>query len=326
MILLMMVPLVYSLDYNCVDFRFKPRVCMPGPENILLRRIISVTPNMTCGTPPSGYCRTAKPSGCGICNSSSSVLKHPSSYINDKFFPVSFWNVYKPTWWQSVTWWDAKQRNLLINNTLKVQLTVSMNKTYDLTGSFKIVFYSSKPNALILEKSIDYGKTWTPYRYYADNCQRRFKSVLKFENSRNHLDVYCEEEKTLNAIQGSDILFHPYYPVEQFWSSEIQNYIKATDFRISLEYPWTDGNEVINQESYLNKYYYDIAGIQIDGRCHCNGHASNCYGSDINQQKCDCQHFTAGNDCERCLPMYNNKTWKAAEANDKPNPCEGKLY
>ena len=48
--------------------------------------------------------------------------------------------------------------------------------------------------------------------------------------------------------------------------------------------------------------------------------------SDINQQKCDCQHFTAGNDCERCLPMYNNKTWKAAEANDKPNPCEGKLY
>lgn len=76
----------------------------------------------------------------------------------------------------------------------------------------------------------------------------------------------------------------------------------------------------------MNKYYYDIAGIQIDGRCHCNGHASNCYGSDINQQKCDCQHFTAGNDCERCLPMYNNKTWKAAEANDKPNPCEGKLY
>ena len=48
--------------------------------------------------------------------------------------------------------------------------------------------------------------------------------------------------------------------------------------RVSLDW-W---NEVINQESYLNKYYYDIADIQIDGRCHCNGHASNCYGFDIN--------------------------------------------
>lgn len=317
-ILIVLLQMVNSEDYQCYDYKFQPRVCLPGPENILLKRTIKVSPNKTCGEPSSNYCRTAKPSGCYVCNTTN---KHPSSFMRDKDYPISYWNFgFKPTWWQSITWWDARERNLLTKDTLKVQLVVSMNKTYDLTGKIRITFYSSKPHALIIEKSIDFGSTWVPYRFYADNCLLRFKNIMIFKDITSSTDIYCEEDQNINAVQGQEIIFQPSYTLNTFWSNGTQDYLHATDFRISLEYPWTDGNEIINQQSFLNKYYYDIADIQIHARCHCSGHAPNCYGA---YQKCACQHFTDGIDCEKCLPLYNNKAWKPAEASDKPNPCEG---
>ena len=39
-----------------------------------------------------------------------------------------------------------KENLLLINNTLKIKFKLSMDKPYDLTDSFKVAFYSSKPH------------------------------------------------------------------------------------------------------------------------------------------------------------------------------------
>lgn len=309
--------------YSCYDFKFKPIVCRPGPEKLGHGRIIDVTPNMTCGTPPSGYCRTSQPLGCYQCNASSFLHRHPSRYLTDNDNPLNFQTSgFKQTWWQSVTWWDAKQQSLLVNDILKVKLTLSMNKTYDLTGTIKVTFYSSKPHAFVFEKSSDYGLTWIPYRYYADDCTYRFPNVSNKSSVKTALDVYCVEDKSVTAVQGSQVTFEPHYTADNLWTNITQQYLKATDFRISLEYPWTDGNEVINQEPFLNQYYYDISDIQIKGRCHCNGHAPYCFGPNINEQKCYCQHNTDGIDCEMCLPLYNNKPWKHAESPTKPNPCE----
>ena len=110
---------------------------------------------------------------------------------------------------------------------------------------------------------------------------------------------------------------------QNFWQPNIQAYTMATDIRIRLEYPWTDGNHVIAQQSFLQQYYYDITDLQIFGRCHCSGHAPHCTGA-AQQQVCACMHNTEGINCERCLPLYNNKTWKAAESIYQFNPCESK--
>jgi hypothetical protein len=37
--------------------------------------------------------------------------------------------------------------------------------------------------------------------------------------------------------------------------------------------------------------------------------------------KCVCQHNTYGHNCQKCLPLYNNKQWKPAEYGEA-NECE----
>ena len=122
------------------------------------------------------------------------------------------------------------------------------------------------------------------------------------------------------------IIFNPMTPFasSNFWDNNIQQYIKATGIRIRLEYPWTDGNHVIQQEQFLNQYYYDITDVDINARCHCNGHGQFCIGN-LNQLACRCVHNTEGVDCERCLPLYNNRTWSAATSTTQTNPCQSEL-
>ncbi|GFR89290.1 laminin subunit beta 1, partial [Elysia marginata] len=43
--------------------------------------------------------------------------------------------------------------------------------------------------------------------------------------------------------------------------------------------------------------------------CYCNNHASQCNYTDTDVL-CNCQHFTTGKDCERCLPLYNERPWQ----------------
>ena len=54
-------------------------------------------------------------------------------------------------------------------------------------------------------------------------------------------------------------------------------------------------------------------------RCACNGHAGRC-GSDIDSV-CDCLHNTEGDNCERCLPFYNDKPWRYGATNNA-FPCK----
>ena len=77
----------------------------------------------------------------------------------------------------------------------------------------------------------------------------------------------------------------------------------------------------------LKSYFYAIADIAVGARCKCNGHASKCIPSNgENNQKtrvCDCKHNTAGPDCEKCLPFYNDAPWGRATSRDV-HECKGK--
>ena len=189
---------------DCRDVNFNQIACLPGPENVARGRPISITPNRTtCGSPASGYCRPKPRNGCFMCNSSNPSQTHaPENMINSNDPPSGFWDLgRKPTWWQSVTWWDARQRGLLIDGTVKVNVTFSFNKSYVITGNVRVTFYSAKPKAAIIERSTDFGQTWKPYGYFADNCQTRFSTPIPTRlsvSTVNNFQAYCEQ--TTNTV------------------------------------------------------------------------------------------------------------------------------
>uniref|UniRef100_W5L161 Netrin 5 n=1 Tax=Astyanax mexicanus TaxID=7994 RepID=W5L161_ASTMX len=63
-----------------------------------------------------------------------------------------------------------------------------------------------------------------------------------------------------------------------------------------------------------------LSDIQVGGRCKCNGHASRCRRDDRGQAVCQCEHHTAGVDCDVCKPFYYDRPWQRATPT-QTHPC-----
>ncbi|KAF7706488.1 hypothetical protein HF521_019742 [Silurus meridionalis] len=65
---------------------------------------------------------------------------------------------------------------------------------------------------------------------------------------------------------------------------------------------------------------FALADVQVGGRCKCNGHASRCRRDDRGNAHCQCEHHTAGPDCDACEPFYYDRPWQRATPT-QPHPC-----
>ncbi|XP_030634997.1 netrin-1 [Chanos chanos] len=63
-----------------------------------------------------------------------------------------------------------------------------------------------------------------------------------------------------------------------------------------------------------------LSDLQVGGRCKCNGHASRCRRDNQGQAVCQCEHHTAGADCDVCKPFYYDRPWQRATPT-QPHPC-----
>lgn len=83
-----------------------------------------------------------------------------------------------------------------------------------------------------------------------------------------------------NAVQV--LSFHMYFRFVLFIISLLtvycysQNWVTATDIRISLDRLNTFGDEVFGDPQVLKSYFYAIADVAIGARCKCNGHSDKC--------------------------------------------------
>uniref|UniRef100_A0AAZ3SMP2 Uncharacterized protein n=1 Tax=Oncorhynchus tshawytscha TaxID=74940 RepID=A0AAZ3SMP2_ONCTS len=290
------------------------------PEATVLTKYLTVSldpPNITCGDPPETYCALENPYMCNNeCDASTDELAHPSELMFD------FEGRNPTTFWQSSSWKKYPKP-------LEVNITLSWNKTIELTDDIVLTFESGRPEQMLLEKSLDYGKTWTPYQFYATDCLDAFTMDPKTVNEltqRTLLDIICTEDysrgyvwkydKTVRfEIKDRFALFAglQLYNMASLYGQldttrNLRDFFTVTDLRIRLLKPATGSTMV--DENNLSRYFYAISDIKVQGRCKCNLHSNSCvFDKDKGKLGCECEHNTTGPDCGRCKRHYHGRPW-----------------
>ncbi|XP_075792752.1 netrin-G1 isoform X3 [Pelodiscus sinensis] len=289
--------------------------CQPEAKDMI--KYVKVTldpPDITCGDPPESFCAMGNPYMCNNeCDASTNELAHPP----DLMFDLE--GRHPSTFWQSTTWKDYPKP-------LQVNITLSWNKTIELTDNIVITFESGRPDQMILEKSLDYGRTWQPYQYYATDCLDAFhmdpKSV-KDLSQHTVLEIICTEEYSTGYMTNSKIIHFEIKDRFAFFAGprlhnmaslygqldttkKLRDFFTITDLRIRLLRPAT--GEIYVDEQHLARYFYAISDIRVYGRCKCNLHATGCK-EENKKLFCECEHNTTGPDCGKCKKNYQGRPW-----------------
>ncbi|MGH0129030.1 UNVERIFIED_CONTAM: hypothetical protein FKN15_013143, partial [Acipenser sinensis] len=245
------------------------------------------------------------------CDAITPELAHPPELMFD------FEGRNPTTFWQSSSW-KKYPKPLLVN------ITLSWNKTVELTDDILITFESGRPEQMVLEKSLDYGRSWQPYQFYATDCLDAFTMEPKTVHDLTQhtlLDIICTEEYSRGYVWKYDktVRFEIKDRFALFAGPRLHNmaslygqldttknlrdFFTITDLRIKLLRPATGATMV--DEDNLSRYFYAISDIKIQGRCKCNLHANTCV-FDGGKLSCECEHNTTGPDCGRyckCNPF-----------------------
>ncbi|XP_067892657.1 netrin-G1-like [Heterodontus francisci] len=290
------------------------------PEAALLTRFLKIRldpPNSTCGETPEMYCSLENPYMCNNeCDARTPELAHPPELMLDEEGRVP------NTFWQSVSWRSFPEP-LLVN------ITLSWGKSIELTEDIIITFESGRPEQLVLEKSLDHGRTWQPYQFYAADCLNSFGMEPRKAQDLSPasvLDIICTEEysrgyvwkveKTIRfEIQERFALFGGprlrdmaslYGRLDT--TKDLRDFFTLTDLRLRLLRPATGPTSV--DPLKLSKYFYAISNLDIRGRCKCSLHANNCILEE-GKLSCECEHNTTGPDCGRCKKGFQGRPWRA---------------
>ncbi|CAL9697707.1 unnamed protein product [Knipowitschia caucasica] len=290
------------------------------PEAADMTQFLKVTldpPNITCGDPPETYCALENPYMCNNeCDATTEELAHPPELM----FDIEGRN--PTTFWQSTSW-KKYPKALLVN------ITLSWNKTIELTDDIVLTFESGRPEQMVLEKSLDYGRSWQPYQFYATDCLDAFTmepKTVRDLTQHTLLDIICTEDYSRGYVWKYDktVRFEIKDRFALFAGPRLHNmaslygqldttknlrdFFTITDLRIRLLRPATGATMV--DEGNLSRYFYAISDIKVQGRCKCNLHANSCV-FDKEKLSCECEHNTTGPDCGRCKRNYQGRTWSA---------------
>uniref|UniRef100_A0A4W5QCD7 Netrin-G2 n=1 Tax=Hucho hucho TaxID=62062 RepID=A0A4W5QCD7_9TELE len=307
--------------------------CQPKPT--AMKEFMQITvdpPGITCGNPPERFCTLENPYLCSDeCDASNLDLAHPPQLMQDRESTGLI------TYWQTVTW-SRFPEPLLAN------ISLAWNKSLELTNDIQVTFEYGRPTIMVLDKSLDKGRTWQPYQFYADDCMDAFGMPAKRVqdlSATNVTRVICTEqysrwvgsknEKVLRfevmarfvIFAGPKLLNMTSLYTRMESMKGLRDFFTFTNLRLRLLRPALGGTYV--QRDNLLKYFYAISNIDVPARCKCNLHAGQCTFREGSLQ-CDCEHNTTGQDCSRCERGFKAKSWKPGSylptPNGSPNTCE----
>lgn len=300
---------------TCYDHRGVARKCTPEFVNAAFSLPVEAT--NVCGLhQPQVYCLQVGVRGasksCHFCNSKDPKYDHSPNLMTD-YEGQGNW-----TWWQS----ETMQHDVQYPNS--VNLTLHLGKSFDITY-VSIRFHSSRPESFAIYKRTTEDGEWIPYQYYSASCERTYGLrpggiITEYDESKA---VCSDEYSDISPLSGGTVAFSTLEgrPSSRKFETSVvlQEFVTATDIRITLNRINTFRDEVFGDPQVLKSYFYAISDISIGARCKCNGHAKACIKHN-DRLVCQCEHNTAGRDCEKCSNFYNDRPWKMATETDA-NEC-----
>uniref|UniRef100_A0A8C6JDP0 Uncharacterized protein n=1 Tax=Melopsittacus undulatus TaxID=13146 RepID=A0A8C6JDP0_MELUD len=311
-----------------------------GPERSLhppyfnLAAKASIWATATCGEAAGGsrselYCKlvggpAAAPLGqaiqgqfCDYCNAADPNKAHPVTNAIDG----------TERWWQS----PPLSMGLKYN---EVNVTLDLGQLFHVAYILIKFANSPRPDLWILERSVDFGRTYTPWQYFAHSkadCLQHFGKEANLP-VRSDSDVLCTTDYSrILPLENGEIvvsLVNGRPGAKNFtYSPSLREFTKATNIRLHFLRTNTLLGHLISKAqrdpTVTRRYYYSIKDISIGGRCVCHGHAEVCNAKTFPfcRFQCECQHNTCGETCDHCCPGYNQKQWQPATAGST-NICE----
>ncbi len=317
-------------SFNCTNSD-----CYPPTSDLLLGRKKFLHASSTCGNKktPDKYCvlgyilqqshnqKSSETflhylsidrrlsSRCFLCDSNSPSDNHKiENVVMDRPVEVdSRGREIITKWWQS----ENGKENVYIRFDLEALFTMTV---------LILRFKAYPPAAMSLEKSDDYGRSWKPLAYYAYNCGKSFPHVPR-RNTRDFQRPFCTSKYSgLEYSTGGELYYAPLTQIKDPYMdrTDLQNLLQITNLRIRFAELHTFGNTLKGYEENNRDYYYAINEIKLYGSCLCHGHASECESipgisydlenvARMSHGKCKCKHDTAGENCERCLDLFNDR-------------------
>ncbi|KAM7127014.1 laminin subunit alpha-3 isoform 1-T1 [Molossus nigricans] len=306
------------------------------PPYFNLAQAARIWATATCGEPEPGgaqprpelYCKlvggpTAPGRGhtiqgqfCDYCNSEDPRKAHPVTNAVDG----------SERWWQSPPLSSGTRYN-------QVNVTLDLGQLFHVAYILIKFANSPRPDLWVLERSVDFGSTYSPWQYFAHSkvdCLQQFGQVANVAVTRDD-DVLCTTEYSrIVPLENGEVvvsLINGRPGAKNFtFSNTLREFTKATNIRLRFLRTNTLLGHLISKAqrdpTVTRRYYYSIKDISIGGRCACNGHAEVCNANNPEKLfRCECQRHTCGETCDRCCAGYNQRRWQPATW-EQSHECE----
>ncbi|XP_059977879.1 laminin subunit alpha-3 isoform X2 [Lagenorhynchus albirostris] len=253
---------------------------------------------------------------CDYCNSEDPRKAHPITNAIDG----------SELWWQSPPLSSGTQYN-------KVNVTLDLGQLFQVAYILIKFANSPRPDLWVLERSVDFGSTYSPWQYFAHSkvdCLEQFGQEANRAITRDD-DVLCTTDYSrIVPLENGEVvvsLINGRPGAKNFtFSHTLREFTQATNIRLRFLRTNTLLGHLISKAqrdpTVTRRYYYSIKDISIGGRCVCNGHAEVCSANNPEKLfRCECQHHTCGETCDRCCAGYNQRHWRPA-TREQSNECE----
>ncbi|XP_078599139.1 laminin subunit alpha-2-like isoform X15 [Branchiostoma floridae x Branchiostoma japonicum] len=290
-----------------------------------------ITSNATCGlNGPENYCKLVEhvpgepfpqDPQCSVCDDNDPSLRHPIENAIDG----------TNSWWQSPTISQGRQYNW-------VTITLDLGQIFQVAYVIIKTAITPRPGNWILERSLD-GVRFRPWQYFAisdSECYQNYNITPTIGTPQFTQDdeVICTSfysrfppfengEIHVSLINGRPSVDNP--------SDTLREFTSARYIRLRLQRIRTLNADLMTLSSQrpdtidafvTRRYFYSIKDVSVGGQCICFGHAKVCPQVPGAQTlRCQCEHNTCGESCERCCPLFNQKPWQPGTA-ESSNECE----